>query len=313
MDLKHLRYFVAIIDSGSLSRAADQLGIVQPALSHRISELEGELGKKLLLRSSQGVTPTEAGKTLYRHAQSVLRQVDEARREVEGGHIGESGQVSVGFTASIASVLTLPLLARIRSDYPGIHLQMFESESGYLTELLTHGRLDMAVLFRDTEARGLSVLPLLDEDLFVYGDFDLQAHPDAATCPIRLLDNVPMILPSHSQGLRILLERAFAQAGISLNVIADIDSLASIMTAVEARFACTILPSSSLPRRTQLQTPPVRRLIEPCLQRPVSLCWASSTPRFSASLRVQQIIIELVAELVGKGAWNGARLRPVQP
>lgn len=312
MDLKHLRYFVAIIDCGSLSRAADQLGVVQPALSHRIAELEGELGKKLLLRSSQGVTPTEAGKTLYRHAQSVLRQVDEARREVEGGHIGESGQVSVGFTSSIASVLTLPLLARIRADYPGIHLQMFESESGYLTELLTHGRLDMAVLFRDTEARGLSVLPLLDEDLFVYGDFNLHKHPDASTCPIRLLDGVPMILPSHSQGLRILLERAFAKAGITLNVIADIDSLASIMTAVEAGLACTILPSSSLPRRSQTQAPPLRRLIEPRLQRPVSLCWASSTPRFSASLRVQQIIIDLIDELVSKGAWNGARLRPTQ-
>ncbi len=82
MDTRKLAYFVQIVDSGSITKAAAALHVAQPALSQQVSALENELKQRLLIRSKQGVKPTAAGHTLYRHAQSILRLVDQARQDV---------------------------------------------------------------------------------------------------------------------------------------------------------------------------------------------------------------------------------------
>ena len=84
MNLRRLKYFVKIVDIGSLTQAADVLHIAQPALSQQLATLEGEVRQQLLVRTKRGVTPTEAGKVLYRHAQLILRQCDQARVDMDG-------------------------------------------------------------------------------------------------------------------------------------------------------------------------------------------------------------------------------------
>jgi LysR family nitrogen assimilation transcriptional regulator len=170
VDLRQLRYLVTIIDCGSISKAAEQLHIAQPALSQQMAALESELQVPLLLRSSQGVKASAAGKALYRHARAVLRQLQHAREELTEGGVAESGRVAIGLPTSAARVLAMPLFKTIRAKYPGIFLQIFESLSGYLAELLANNRLDMAILFRDMATRGISIQPLVEEDLFLVGD-----------------------------------------------------------------------------------------------------------------------------------------------
>lgn len=313
MDIRQLRYFVTIIDSGSLSKAAEKLCVAQPALSQQMTGLEFDLKTQLLLRSSQGVRPTEAGKALYRHARAVLRQIEQAREDVRLGSVGESGQVAVGLPTSVANLLAIPLFKRIRAEYPGIHLQIFESESGYLAELLANGRLDMSVLFRNTETRGMSVQHLLDEDLFVFGDIGVPEAGARTDCPMRLLQGVPMALPSSNQGLRLLIERSFAREGLQLNVIADIDSLPTIKGAAQEGLACTILPSSSLTPHDRAHGPAIRRLVDPGIRRPVGLCWPNSLPRISAALVVHQVIVQLVVQMVNDHTWTGVTLKPQPP
>ncbi|MEW5889693.1 MAG: LysR substrate-binding domain-containing protein [Pseudomonadota bacterium] len=310
MEFRQLRYFVAIIDAGSLSKAAERLFVAQPALSQQMANLETELKTRLLVRSSQGVRPTEAGKALYRHARTVLRQMEQARQDVRQGSVGESGPVAVGLPSTTAMILALPLLERVRARHPGIRLQMFESMSGYLFELLANGRLDLAILFRDMETRGVSVLPLLDEDLFLVGDAGLDLAPRARECPLHRLDGVPLVLPSSTQGLRLLVERSFAQAGCQLNVVADIDSLPLLINAARERVACTILPACAVAPRDGAPPLPVRKLSQPGISRPLGLCWPNSVPRTSAALGVQETLVELVHELVREGRWTGVRMRP---
>ncbi|KVM68175.1 LysR family transcriptional regulator [Burkholderia ubonensis] len=307
MDLKQLRNFVAIVDSGSLSKAAYILAVAQPSLSQQLRALEEELGTQLVQRSAQGVTPTDGGMTLYRHARNVLRQIEHIRRDVKEGGNAESGSVSVGFPTTIATILGVPLFKRLRQRYPGIRFQMFESLSGYISELLLNGRLDLAVLFRESETAGMSVSPLFDESLYVIGH-GLPGEDDGS-CPLSQLANLPIVAPSSPNGLRLLIERAFAQAGVELNIAADIDSLPAELEIAHTGDAYAILPSSVLSTRDAGNRPPARRIVDPEIRRPVSLCWSNTLPVSPAALAVRRCIAELVFELHESGKWPGITLR----
>src|ERR1700751_560730 len=103
VNLRRLQYFVKIVDIGSLTQAADILHVAQPALSQQLATLEGEVRQQLLLRTKRGVVPTEAGKILYRHAQLILRQWDQANADMKAAGQGLSGAVSVGLAPGTAA------------------------------------------------------------------------------------------------------------------------------------------------------------------------------------------------------------------
>jgi len=310
MDIRQLKYFIAIVDAGSLSKAAQKLYIAQPSLSQQMAGLEAELETKLLLRSTQGVTPTSAGSALYKHAQVVLRQMDQLRKVVQEEKGSEMGTVAVGLPTTVATILGLPLFERIRKNYPGIRLQLFESMSGYISDMLSNGRLDLALLFRDTETRGISVLPVFDEEMCVLGHGGLHLNSAETTCPLRLLANIPMIAPGPSNGLRLIIERTFQRENIELNLVADIDSLPTLIAIAHAGSACTILPASALARTDPAARPVMRQIIEPAMTRPVSICSSHTLPISAAALAVRKTIVELISEIHAQGQWPGIRLRP---
>ena len=308
MDLRQLRYFATIVECGSLNKAAERVFVAQPALSQQMAALEEELKVSLLIRSSHGVTPTGAGKVLYRHAIAVLRQIDTARQEVRlPGSSGETGLVAIGLPPTIASILALPLVHRVRERHRGIRLHLIENSGGHLLELLELGRLDMSVHFRESETPGIARQVLLDEAFFLVGD--LPAGKSAAdVCRMAELDGVPLVLPSAAHGVRLLVEKNFAAAKLELNVVADIDSFGTLVGAAASGIACTILPWSALPPGFA-EHHSVRPLVEPGIRRPVSLCWLTTLPRTAAGLAVQQILTELVSELVEAKQWVGVSLR----
>jgi LysR family nitrogen assimilation transcriptional regulator len=295
MDVRQLKYFVAVVETGSLSKAAIRACVSQPSLSQQIASMEFDLKAQLLLRSSSGVRPTEAGHTLYRHARTILRQFEQLRGEVVSGENSEVGQVAVGLPTSVSSVLSVPLFEQLRQHYPGIQLQLFESMSGYLVELLANGRLDMAILFRETETRGVTVLPMFSEHLYIFGAEHI-GDPNAATCPMHLLSGVPLVLPGKANGLRLLIERTFAREGLELNVVADIDSLPTMLTLARSSNVATIL-SGALARVPDQAPILARRLTEPAIERIVSLCLPTAVPQNAASRAVQNTIHSLVREL----------------
>ncbi|WP_321839770.1 LysR substrate-binding domain-containing protein [Paraburkholderia bannensis] len=307
MDVRQLRYFVNIVDYGSLGKAAEKLFVAQPSLSQQIAKLEDDLGVPLLVRSPQGVKPTAAGQALYRHARLVLHQMEQLRQEVREGVGAESGTVAIGLPTTMASVLAMPVFRRVRERFPGIRLQFFESMSGYLNELLANGRLDLAILFRDTATPGISALPVLDEELYLMGEPGVPAR--ARTCTLASLADVPMVAPGVSNGLRLLLERTFAREQVPLNIIADIDSLPMLLSAAQSGAACTILPSSALALRASAERPKTRRIVDPVIRRPASICWPNALPVSSASLAVRRTICDLIEELSATGVWTGIELR----
>src|SRR6202045_1062338 len=164
MDIRQLRYFVGIVQAGSLSRAADQLHVAQSAVSHHLKSLESELDRQLLTRGPKGIILTDAGAVLYQHAEAILRHVESAKQAVTSALSGPSGHVSVGFPTTLATILGYELLLRIRSAYPQILLYLTNGNGALLRERLVNGRIDIAVLFADQPERGLAVEPLLLEE-----------------------------------------------------------------------------------------------------------------------------------------------------
>lgn len=307
MDVRQLKYFVAIVDASSISKAAQALYVAQPSLSQQISGLEEELKVKLLLRSSHGVKPTEAGRALYKHARQVMRQMEQIRAEVRGGGGSETGTVAIGFPTTVAWVLARPLFSYVRRKTPGIKLQIFESISGYITELLANGRLDLAVLFRDVESGAASQIPLFKEDLYLVGDCGLEVPDGSSACTIGELASIPLVLPSTTSGLRKLIEKTFSREDATLNVAAEVDSLSTLIAIAESGDAGTILPLSALSGRDAATAPTARKL-KPGIRRTASLCWSDVLPADSATLAVRQAVVDLVAELHHEGRWPGIEL-----
>lgn len=161
MELRQLRYYLGVLEHGSLGRAALELGVGASALSQQLSKLEGELCTRLLTRTSTGVAPTAAGLAFQHHARLTLRQAEHAVLAAQSGRM--SGYASVGLAPTTASILGLPLIARMRERYPDVRLHLVEMLSGYLVNQLNARHLDLAVLFQADVGPRLSLRPLLQE------------------------------------------------------------------------------------------------------------------------------------------------------
>lgn len=161
MDLRQLRYFVAIVRCGSISQASLRLNIAQPALSLHIRNMEVDLGTPLLFRNPHGVQPTEAGTILFRNALVILDQLELARQEIEGSAAEPSGEVRVGLPSSISQVLGVPLILAARRQAPKVALRVAEAMSGYVLDWLRQGHVDFGLLYRPVDDRGpRSVRPM---------------------------------------------------------------------------------------------------------------------------------------------------------
>jgi LysR family transcriptional regulator, regulatory protein for tcuABC len=305
MELRQMRYFVRVVELGSMGRAALDLGVVVSALSQQISRLEGELATRLLSRSRSGVIPTEAGLAFFAQAQLALRHADDAVRAAQQERL--SGHVSVGLAPTTCAVLGLPLMQAMRQRYPEVRLHLVESLSGYLSSMLNHRALDLAVLFRAEDARRWSVLPLLSERLFVIASTALPGFPAGGRIKLASLAGLPLVLPTGSHGLRATVDAAFAAAKTSPRLEAEIDSLPLLMDAVRAGLCATVQPGAAIARvdATHLR---IREVADRLAVRHNLLVSVSDNELSPAALATRVVVTEVARELVQQGRWPGATL-----
>jgi len=305
MELRQLRYFVHVVELGSMGQAAQRLGVVTSALSQQISRLESELSTRLLQRTSSGVVPTDAGLAFWRQAQLALRHADDAARAARTARL--SGHVSVGMAPSTLAVLGPPFMVAMRERYPDIRLHLVESLSGNLASMIGARQLDLAVLFQLEPGQRWSTTPLLEERLFVIARPDQPGLP--ATNPVRLEDigDIPLILPSSAHGLRAVLNAAVARNQRPLNVVAEIDGLAVLMDAVRAGIGATIQPGAAVARN--LGEPlALIEIADVGVARPNLLVSLSDDELSPAGLAARGVLESVARQLVTAGQWPGATL-----
>ncbi|MFT4226363.1 LysR substrate-binding domain-containing protein [Micropruina sp.] len=293
METRRLATFVRIVDVGSLTRAADVLHIAQPALSQQINALEADLGQQLLIRSKQGVEPTEAGAALYRHAQVILKQLDDAVAEV--GLLGRevAGQVFVGLAPySTANLIALPLVEAVRARYPHILLRVVDNFGLVLSEAMMTGRLHLAILYDSGPVKGLVFERLITEELVLVCAADAPVVGDEV--PIEALTELPLMLPSPLHTIRKAINLAFDAAGIQPEVLAELESVGLMGQAVSAGLCATVLPRSVADRLTN--GPALRQIrIAPGIEVHLSLGTPSSLPLSRAAECVRDLLRHVVA------------------
>ena len=305
MELRQLRYFVRVVELGSMGRAAADLGVHTSALSQQISRLESELSTRLLQRSATGAVPTDAGLAFVRQAQLALRHVDDAAQAARQARL--AGHVSIGLAPSTSAVLALPLLRSLRQRYPDVRLHLVESLSGNLVAMLNARQLDLAVLFDTQAARRLSVLPLLDERLFLIGRRDLPGLPTGVRTRLAALSEVPLVLPSGTHGLRAIVDAAFARERRSPQVLLEVDGLAVLMDVVRAGLAATIQPGAATVRLPPEEMARIE-ITERSARRRNLIASLSDDELSPAALAARVMLAQVARELVTMGHWPGATL-----
>ena len=310
MELRQLRYFVRIVELGSMSRAALDLDMVQSALSQQISRLESELSTRLLQRTPRGVIPTEAGQAFFHQAQLTLRHAQQAIHAAQQARL--SGAVSMGLSPTIANVLGLPLMRAMRERYPDVRLHMVSALSGHLTSLLNARQLDLAILFDTQSARRWSVMPLLEEQLFLIQSRQQPVAPQIQhEVPISLeqLQQVPLILPSGSHGLRSSIMASFTSAGFQSQMAMEIDSLSLLMEAVAAGMGATVQPWSAVGMyRDAAERFQWSQIADDSVRRKAALCSLSDDELSPAALAARVVLMDCARQLVQSGVWRGASL-----
>jgi LysR family nitrogen assimilation transcriptional regulator len=308
MELRQLRYFVAIVDHGSLSRAAVVLHVAQPALTQQLRQLEEKLGAQLLHRSAQGVICTDAGKLFYQHALAILKQVADAKAAVAQSTTRPSGSVTLGLPHSISGALALPLLTAARAEYPEITLQLTEEISGNLIEQLKSGRLNLAVLFDDGQLGQFAVTPLVDEDLMFVCRAGSPFAPAEASVSLPQALASTLILPAQQQGVRPQIERVARSAGLGLQNIIEINSIAILRSALLADIGATLLPVAPVQGDIEAGALAAWPVHSPTITRRVVLCASRNIPLTNAAAAIGRLVRQVTAQLCANGAWPGARL-----
>ena len=282
MDLKQLQYFVRVAELGSFTRAAIELDVAQPALSRQVRLLEVELRQNLLVRNGRGAVPTEAGKLLLEHGRGILHQVERAREDLGRLRGGLAGRVAVGLPSSVARSLTVPLTRAFREQLPEARLSISEGLSSALQEGLVSGRLDIAVLYNAQPSRELDLAPLLEEELVLVRARPPGLQEDPPPGPIGLAEvaQLPLVIPTRPNAVRMHVEAEMADIGCRPNVVLEIDGVSAILDLVLDGAGCAILsrnavlnsPRPSAYAMRPIGAPPlrVRLSLATSLQRPAT-------------------------------------------
>lgn len=304
MNLRQLKYFVRVVELRNMTRAAESLHLAQPALSQQMALLEETLGVGLLARGAKGVQPTAEGLLLYRHAQTILRQVDATRSLLARAADQVTGTVSIGLASSTARMLSLPLMQRVKAELPSVVLEIVDIPSADLTKLVLQGRIDFSLSPDQQPMQGLVRTPLLLEELFLL----TRAGVELPRRKLSIADfhHLPLILPSLPNTLRARVDHAFLTARLTCNLFAEASTSAILIPAVRHGMAATILPYSAA--HSDIADGAIAaHALDIGLARELVLCASASMPPTPAVERVVELCKEEIKRLVAQGAWRGCK------
>jgi len=238
MNLRTLRYFVAIADAGSFTAAAQAVAIAQPALTRQLRDLEASLGVQLLQRGARGVRLTQAGAILYESARRMLAESARVRRQLGGdGRPGERTAV-LGVTPTLTRVLLPGVFERWHRSLSGVKLVVREAFTPQLMEGLERGLVDMAVVTNPEPHHALALEPLLAEPFALVTPAD-RGMP--AVVPLATLARVPLLMTTLHQGI---VERTLGPLRVKLNIASVLDSVDAIRELVHQGRWATVMPVS---------------------------------------------------------------------
>jgi LysR family transcriptional regulator, nitrogen assimilation regulatory protein len=249
---------------------------------------------KLLDRSVSGVTPTPAGKVLYAHAQNILRQVEDMRQAVHREMQPLSGAVNLGMSPTMVTRFALPLIEKVCSQHPEMHLQIREEGSAVLNELLINGRIELSISPTRPDNELIVGEELLTEPLMLMYPASWSITPDA---PLEELAALPWIVPRRPHSIRAVVDGVFAAASLSPYVVVELDSLQNVIETVRRGLGVAAMVADAVKADLGAGTVKCRPLGNVSPMRPMFLAHRR-TPSLSRPAQfVHDVLRDIAAEL----------------
>lgn len=309
MELRELRNFMQVARAGSVSRAAQELRLAQPALSRQIKKLEHELGVPLFSRHGRGVRLSAAGSKLLERAESIAQLVHETREEIREDRSPARGRFTLGVPPAAGLRLLPHFVERFQKAWPQTTLHMREGVASSLLEWLIDKRLDLALLHNPPHLEALNISPILTERMFVVGPAQSaknRNHPK--TYRIRDFGDLPLILPNMAHTNRRLVEHAALEHGVRLRIKIEADSVAFAKTLVENRLGYTILTYAAVQdelARGKLAAYPI---VRPTLSTRVTIVTLRDKQIPRMTQETSAMLHDVCRTLVRQKLWAGAVL-----
>ena len=303
MDIRQLRTFSCVAELGSLSKASDTLRVAQPALSRQIKLLEHELRADLFTRNGRGMVLTDAGRLLLARTSGIVRQIDQVRDEIQSAGGPPSGRVVLGLVPTVSCVISARLARRTVDRYPGISLCIVESYSGHLMEWLHRGEMDLALIYGPSSDLHLTVQSLGRDPIVAVGPRG-SGLSNKKQVDIGWLLKQRLVLPSHSHGLRALIEQAAAKKKLKLDVKLEADSFRVLTSLVEEGLGYTLLPPSSVRNEVASGRLETAAIAKPAPMRELTLASPIDHPGSTAIALVSKLLRGELSACREEGLWD---------
>ncbi len=291
MELRHLRYFLAVAESCHFRNAAEELLVSQPTLSQQIKDLEKELGTSLFERAGRGARLTQAGETFRDYARRAINVLEEGQVALQEFDDLLRGHLTIGVVQTVNVYLTPAVVVRFLKAYPKVNLHIVELSANDIEEGILSGRLDLGISFSPSSGRELQCEKLFEEELV------LAVHPKhrlAGRKRIRIADlnQEPLCVLNRSFCTRRLIDASFQQAEAALHVAAEMNSIEGLIAVASSGGPPTIIPQLGAKFGADDSRVKVIRFEKPAPTRSICLL----RPKRHAQVRARERFVSLLHE-----------------
>ncbi|AJA46383.1 transcriptional regulator, LysR family protein [Clostridium pasteurianum DSM 525 = ATCC 6013] len=277
MDIRQIRYFLAVAEEGQITAAAKKLNISQPPLSQQLKALETELGVKLFIRNSRNIELTEAGIILRNKSEQIIELVNATEKELKDLNKGLEGTLNIGTVGSSAITVLPKKIYEFHQKYPNINFQMWDGSSTRIMELLNNGIIELGFVRTPFNTKVYNSLYIKNSELknhthdimVTVAKSELYGNIDKDKISIKELENKPLII--HRRFENVITE-AFNKLGLSPNIICKNDDIISSLTWANAGIGIALVPrtSSTLMYNTNLE---IKEITNPSMEAKSALIW----------------------------------------
>jgi LysR family nitrogen assimilation transcriptional regulator len=310
MELKELRNFMRVARAGSVSRAAQELRLAQPALSRQIRKLEHELGVPLFARHGRGVRLSAAGSLLLERAEAITDLVHQTSKEIRDDRSPSAGRITLGVPPAAGRLVIPPFVERFQETWPQTTLHMREGVTSSLLEWLTETRIDIAILHNPPHLETLDITPLLTERMMVIGPpaHRLTDKKQPSSYRIRDLGELPLILPNMAHTNRRLVEHAALEHGVRLQIKIEVDSVGFANALVEKGLGYTVLTYAAVRDDVERKRLTATPIVRPTLTTKVTMVTLRDKQLPKLTQDASVLLLDVCRTLVRSKAWAGAQL-----
>ncbi|MEV5878320.1 transcriptional regulator CynR [Streptomyces sp. NPDC052101] len=290
LELRHLRYLLAVAEHGNFTRAAEDLHISQPTLSQQIKQLERGLGVQLLDRTGRTVRLTDAGAVYTDHARRALRDLAAAERAVHDVQDLSRGHLRLGVTPTFTAYLVGPLIAELHARHPGISLALTETTQDRIEAALLADDLDLGIAFTGVHLPGVTSTPLFTETLgLVTGTHRSRRRPEPL--PVQALKDVQLALLSGDFATRTHIDAYFARHRAAPRIAVEANSIQALTEIVRRTSLATVLPDAVTHDHPHLTPVPLDPPLPP---RTVTLLYREGAYRSAATRAFAELTHDLI-------------------